>query len=196
MVRWSAARPRHTLPPGKTRYPFYRRLGRPHGRSGQAENLILTGIRSRTVQPVVSHYTDWATPPLEEEKNLLITHVNILYTYAACHESIFPATFNLLFSVSNVVLSFIFIRNYICNRPYPERRSVILEYFSLIIINMNKMDSLTFRWPCIVINSYNKTNQTHRFADSKLSANLYDVYHCCVYSEKLLMMDRGTVWNI
>jgi len=24
---------------------------------------------------------------------------------------------------------------------------------------------------------------------------LYDIYHCCVYSEKLLMMDRGTVWK-
>ena len=31
---------------------------------------------------------------------------------------------------------------------------------------------------------------------SKLSANLYDIYHCCVYSEKLLMMDRGTVRNM
>ena len=30
----------------------------------------------------------------------------------------------------------------------------------------------------------------------KLSANLYDIYHCCVYSEKLLMMDRETVRNI
>jgi len=30
----------------------------------------------------------------------------------------------------------------------------------------------------------------------KLSANLYDIYHCCVYSQKLLMMDRGTVQNI
>ena len=29
----------------------------------------------------------------------------------------------------------------------------------------------------------------------KLSANLYDIYYCCVYSEKLLMMDRGTVRN-
>jgi len=29
----------------------------------------------------------------------------------------------------------------------------------------------------------------------KLSANLYDVYHCCVYSEKLLVMDRGAVRN-
>ena len=30
----------------------------------------------------------------------------------------------------------------------------------------------------------------------KLSANLYGIYRCCVYSEKLLMMDRGTVRNI
>ena len=30
----------------------------------------------------------------------------------------------------------------------------------------------------------------------KLSANLYDIHHCCVYSEKLLMMDRGTVRNM
>jgi len=31
---------------------------------------------------------------------------------------------------------------------------------------------------------------------NKLSANLYDIYHCCVYSEKLLMMDRVTVRNM
>jgi len=60
---WSAARPDRTLPPGKTRYPFYRRLGGSQGRSGRAENLVPTGIRSRTVQPVVSSYTDWATGP-------------------------------------------------------------------------------------------------------------------------------------
>jgi len=30
----------------------------------------------------------------------------------------------------------------------------------------------------------------------KLSANLYDICHCCVYSDKLLMMDRGTVRNM
>jgi len=55
---WSAARPGRTLTPGKTRYPFYRRLGGPQGRSGRAENLVRTGIRYRTVQPVVSRYTD------------------------------------------------------------------------------------------------------------------------------------------
>jgi hypothetical protein len=29
----------------------------------------------------------------------------------------------------------------------------------------------------------------------KLSANVYDVYHCCAYREKLPMMDKGTVRN-
>jgi len=31
--------------------------------AGWAENLIPIGIRSRTFQPVVSRYTDWATRP-------------------------------------------------------------------------------------------------------------------------------------
>jgi hypothetical protein len=30
----------------------------------------------------------------------------------------------------------------------------------------------------------------------KLSAKLYDKCHCCVYSEKLMMKDRGTVRNM
>jgi hypothetical protein len=38
--------------------------------------------------------------------------------------------------------------------------------------------------------------QFHPDPARKLSANLYDIYHCCVYSEKLLMTDRGTVRNM
>ena len=71
---WSAARPGRTLPPGKTGYPFCRRLGGPQGRSGRAENLVPTGIRSRTVQPIVVRYTDWATRP----------HV-CMYVYNGCN---------------------------------------------------------------------------------------------------------------
>jgi len=41
---WSAACPSHTLPPEKTRYPFYGRLGGPQGQSGWAENLVLARI--------------------------------------------------------------------------------------------------------------------------------------------------------
>jgi len=58
---WSAAHPGRTLHPGKNRYPFYRRLGGPQGRSGRAENLVPTGTGPGTVQPVVIRYTDWAT---------------------------------------------------------------------------------------------------------------------------------------
>ena len=29
-----------------------------------------------------------------------------------------------------------------------------------------------------------------------MSFGLYDIYHCCVCSEKLLMMKRGTVRNV
>jgi hypothetical protein len=44
---WSAACPGRTLPPGKTRYPLYRRLGGPQGRSGQVRKISYpTGIRS------------------------------------------------------------------------------------------------------------------------------------------------------
>jgi hypothetical protein len=59
----SASCPGCTLPRGKTQYPLYTRLGGPQGRSGWAENLALPGFDPRTIQPVVSRYTDWATRP-------------------------------------------------------------------------------------------------------------------------------------
>ena len=36
----------------------------------------------------------------------------------------------------------------------------------------------------------------HPEPDRELSAHLYDIYHCRAYSEKLLMMDRGTARNM
>ena len=49
------------LPPGKTRYALYRRLGGPQGRFGRVGKISpLTGFDPRTVQPVASRYTDWA----------------------------------------------------------------------------------------------------------------------------------------
>jgi len=40
---------------------------------------------------------------------------------------------------------------------------------------------------------------SYRFADSLRAGsgrNLYDIYHCYVYSKQLLTMDRGTVRNM
>ena len=49
------------LHPGETRYPLYRRLGRPQGRSGGVRKISPTpGFDPRAVQPVASRYTDWA----------------------------------------------------------------------------------------------------------------------------------------
>jgi len=59
--KWSAASPGRNLPTEKSWYPFYKKLCGPQGRSGWAENLVPTRIRSRIVQPVASRYTDWAT---------------------------------------------------------------------------------------------------------------------------------------
>jgi len=57
------------LYPGKqTRYPLYRRLGRPQGRSGQVGKISPPppGFDPRTVQPVVRRYTDCAIPVLQK----------------------------------------------------------------------------------------------------------------------------------
>jgi hypothetical protein len=55
----SASRLGRTLPPGKTRYPLYRRLGMSQGRSGQVRKISPpTGFDPQTVQPVASCYTD------------------------------------------------------------------------------------------------------------------------------------------
>jgi len=61
----SASRPDRSLPPGKTRYPLYRRLGVPQGRSGQVRKISPPlELDPRTVQPVASRYTECATRPL------------------------------------------------------------------------------------------------------------------------------------
>jgi len=68
--------------------------------------------------------------------------------------------------------------------------------------------------PLSVIRSFSLYTQqwymSYRFADSLRAGsehsilillansqlNLYDIYHCCVYSEKILMTDRGTARNM
>jgi len=48
----SASRPGRSLPPGKTRYPLYRRLGGPQGRSGQVRKISPPPVfNPRIVQP-------------------------------------------------------------------------------------------------------------------------------------------------
>jgi hypothetical protein len=66
------------LPPGKARYPLYRRLGGPQSWSGRVHTISPPpGFDLRTVQPVASRYSDCAIPALTERwggKNKILTH--------------------------------------------------------------------------------------------------------------------------
>jgi len=67
------------LPPGKTRYPLYRSLGGPQGRSGRVQKISPPSVFDpRTVQPVASRYTDWDIPaPLLTASQIII--MNLFY---------------------------------------------------------------------------------------------------------------------
>ena len=65
--------PQPQFTPGKDPVPILQEAGGPQSRSGWAENLVPTGIRFRTVQPVVSRYTDGATRPTNAKSH---THYN------------------------------------------------------------------------------------------------------------------------
>jgi hypothetical protein len=59
-VGWSKLRPGRFTPRKKTRYPFYRKLGGPQGRSGRVrKTLPPPEFDPPIVQPVASRYTDW-----------------------------------------------------------------------------------------------------------------------------------------
>ena len=55
---WSAARPGRTLPPGKDPVPIVQEAGWALGPVWTVENLAPPGFDPRTVQPIVSRYTD------------------------------------------------------------------------------------------------------------------------------------------
>ena len=60
------------LPPEKTRYPLYRRLGVPQGRYGRVRKISPSpGFDPRMVQPVASRYTDWAIAAPKVSSNVL-----------------------------------------------------------------------------------------------------------------------------
>jgi hypothetical protein len=76
----SASRPGRSSSSGKTRYPLYSRLGGSQGRTGQVRKISPPpGFDPRTVQPVSSRYTDYATRPT-------------LFIYTALHFSLIRAS--------------------------------------------------------------------------------------------------------
>jgi hypothetical protein len=63
---WLKPRPNRFTPGKKTRYPFYRRLGGPKGRSERVQKISPPpGFDPRTVQTVASRYISWTIPDLK-----------------------------------------------------------------------------------------------------------------------------------
>jgi len=61
------------LPPRKTRYPYYTRLGGPQGGSGGVRKISLPpGFDPQTVQPVASRHIDCAIPAHSREVNTFL----------------------------------------------------------------------------------------------------------------------------
>jgi hypothetical protein len=57
---WSMPHPNCFTPRKETWHPLYRRLGGPQSQSGRVQKISsLTGFDPPTVQPIVSHYTDY-----------------------------------------------------------------------------------------------------------------------------------------
>jgi hypothetical protein len=99
----SAPRPGRFTPGKKTRYPFYRRLGGPQGRSGRVQKIsLLPGFDPRTVR---SRYTDWTTPA----QIGVPVHVIKAYAGVGGYLHIFLAL-----KLDEVVVSFNLQRLYLC----------------------------------------------------------------------------------
>ena len=98
--------PRPLFTPGKTRYLLYRRLGGPVQEAGWActggwvgpragldrcrKSRPPTGFDRRTVQPVASLYTDWATRPtmhgMNKFKTITGQQTEIIYNFRKLYE--------------------------------------------------------------------------------------------------------------
>ena len=104
---WSAARPSRTLPPWKTRYSFYKRLGGTQGRSGRAENLVLIYIYIYIYIRKFSPYSEKA-----QSMSIVKTPINQM--------DMWGNNCLLLWSVWSThsycwkVQSFVMIRNFVC----------------------------------------------------------------------------------
>jgi hypothetical protein len=76
------------LPPEITRYPLYRRVGGPQGRSGRVRKISPPpAFDPRTVQPVASHYTHYAIQAHQQFGSLPFLSTSFLIHYSP----VFPA---------------------------------------------------------------------------------------------------------
>jgi hypothetical protein len=97
----SASCPGRSLPPGKIWYHLYRRLGGPQSQSGQVRKILPPpGFNPRTIQPIASRYTDWATWPTEVTWQYLKLNT--------CSSVVYEVTLSYLLRLSEVIFEMVF----------------------------------------------------------------------------------------
>jgi hypothetical protein len=132
----SALRPSRSSPPGKTRYPLYRRLYGPQGRSGHVRIILLppTEFDPRTVQSVASRYTNYTTRPTLCPKLITTLLCQITYSYIY-----------ILHIWRWYILMFIYITFHLCLILH-ENISLKLKHLGNCIQCLNKYLSVYCKW--------------------------------------------------
>jgi len=88
------------LPLGKTRYPLYKKLGGPQGRSGQGRKISPSlEFNPRTAQSLASRYTDWDIP-VHVVKNKHILSVKVTSTLNKYYKNLLTFLSNTKFMYS------------------------------------------------------------------------------------------------
>ena len=91
---WGQQHDPAALSPRKTWYPFYRRLGRPQGRSGRVRKISPPPrFDPRSVQPIASRYTDCAIPAnfskVKDSRHMKVVRLSALRTSLIYPQTIF-----------------------------------------------------------------------------------------------------------
>ena len=148
----SASRPGRSLPPGKTRYPLYRRLVGPQGRSGQVRKISPpSGLDPQPVQPVASRYTNWATRPNK------IPYQHVIWRAALCTTFGSPVPLSPRLSVTDVAQRALKNRFLITVHKFVTKGWVIPKAQNRLLIHWfycNKLDYCNYCIPRVCI----KTN--------------------------------------
>jgi hypothetical protein len=135
-------------------------MGGPQGRSGQVRNISLPpGFDPRTVKPVASRYTDWATGPTNQKHPHLLPHSTQHSPYSEANQSFSQSGYSPHFMQPEGSLPYLQVPA-IC--PYPES-TPSSPHHPTNILNFNLLFShLRLGFPnCLFPSVFPPTPSTH-----------------------------------
>jgi len=153
----------------------------------------------------LQHALEWSVLTSIGTNRLKVVEENKLGNFEVTHSLHFEhAAFHIHHTGSHAAtptycrcLNILLTSRWLCIVIYSYNKTNYMHYFLKFIF---RIKIYIFRTVALsTIRSFSLYTQqwcmSHGFC-WQLSANLYDIHHCCVYSEKLLMVDRGTVRNM